>query len=417
MIHSDNQYHASCNELTKLRAALLAKEAQPLNDEWLRKVEVNCLESLIAEIEADIDHYDKLKTGVIQFAKPVLLRDLPNVLAQARIAAGLSQADLANAAGIKLQQVQRLEASDYLGSSPTQLIKISTILDVRVQEILETEQQDTSYSSSSAKSINWHEFPAHEMKNRNWFDVPGTADVFDCAKKYILDIVGPHFNTALHRRKIRASTLPDDSALLAWQARVLELARAQIEKTPDFVLDDRWLPELAALTRKSDGPKRARKLLADKGIVLVTESHLPRTYLDGAAMIAESGHPVIGMTLRFDRLDNFWFVLFHELGHVFLHLFDHQYHDFFDDNSVSEDDIEVEADKFALNNLIPEEKWNQCLSRFAVSEYAVRLDAKTLGVDASIVAGRIRHESGDYSVLSGLVGQGRIRTQFSEKSQ
>ena len=37
-------------------------------------------------------------------------------------------------------------------------------------------------------------------------------------------------------------------------------------------------------------------------------------------MMTDTGCPVIGLTLRYDRLDNFWFVLLHELGHVFLHL-------------------------------------------------------------------------------------------------
>ena len=48
--------------------------------------------------------------------------------------------------------------------------------------------------------------------------------------------------------------------------------------------------------------------------------HLPGTYLDGAAMLSAFSQPVVALTLRYDRLDNFWFVLFHELAHVFLHL-------------------------------------------------------------------------------------------------
>ena len=62
------------------------------------------------------------------------------------------------------------------------------------------------------------------------------------------------------------------------------------------------------------GPVKARELLASKGVTLIIERHLPGTYLDGAAMLAENGNPVIGLTLRHDRLDNFWFVLFHELS-------------------------------------------------------------------------------------------------------
>ena len=207
--------------------------------------------------------------------------------------------------------------------------------------------------------------------------------------------------------------------MLAWQARILEHARNCVAQAdfPSFQFDDRWLPELVALTNRSDGPRRARDLLANKGIILVTEEHLPGTYLDGAAMLSSTDHPVIGLTLRHDRLDNFWFVLFHELGHIFLHLIDGLRYDFFDDDSSkTADRVEIEADQFALNNLIPEEKWEQCLSRFALSVESVNLDAKSLGIDASIIAGRIRREQSNYRILTDLVGHGLVRSQLAEEN-
>ena len=146
----------------------------------------------------------------------------------------------------------------------------------------------------------------------------------------------------------------------------------------------------------------------------MTERQLSGTYLDGGAMLDEDGRPVIGLTLRYDRLDNFWFVLFHELGHVFLHLMGGTRYDFFDeDGTAAMDRLELEADRFALNSLIPEESWKGCLSRFAVTERAVRLDAERLGIDASIIAGRIRRERGNYTLLNKLVGQDNVRTHFA----
>ncbi|CAM5533230.1 hypothetical protein FALB51S_04259 [Frigidibacter albus] len=132
-------------------------------------------------------------------------------------------------------------------------------------------------------------------------------------------------------------------------------------------------------------------------------------------MLDHDGRPVIGLTLRFNRLDNFWFVLLHELGHVFLHLMDGLRYDFFDEEeTVGDDEVERQADKFALDNLIPEAKWDECLSRFALSEEAVRIDAKNLGIDASIIAGRIRKERGDFTILQGLIGQGQVVPQFED---
>src|SRR5208282_5053769 len=111
--------------------------------------------------------------------------------------------------------------------------------------------------------------------------------------------------------------------------------------------------ELTALTRHENGPVKARVLLATRGIVLIVERHLPGTYLDGAAMLSDDGVPVVALTLRYDRLDNFWFVLFHELGHVFLHLFDGLKFDFFDEEEgAASDELEKQADTFALDKLI-----------------------------------------------------------------
>ncbi len=132
-------------------------------------------------------------------------------------------------------------------------------------------------------------------------------------------------------------------------------------------------------------------------------------------MFGESNHPIIGLTLRHDRLDNFWFVLFHELGHVYMHLCDGPRYDFFDDEGSSAiDHIELVADRFALDHLVPEKSWDQCLSRFALSEEAVRLDANSLGIDASIIAGRNRKEQVNYTILTELVGHKQVRTQLLE---
>ena len=243
------------------------------------------------------------------------------------------------------------------------------------------------------------------------------ANPLEKAKEYFLRTAGPQYATAYHRKKMRSENAPNEYALLAWQARILERARdlATHNELSEFELNDRWIPELVRLTRKKNGAKRASQLLSEKGIALIIERHLPGSYLDGAAMLGDSDRPVIGLTLRYDRLDNFWFVLLHELGHVYLHLLDGLRYDFFDEESASDTDtIESEADQFALNALIPEDLWERCLSRFALSEEAVRIDAKNLGINPSIIAGRIRKERGNYTILRDLVGQDQVRAQFQD---
>lgn len=421
MIYSEKQYGVSNTQLAKLQDALAGAKARASDQAWLRQAEIDGLKSQIVDIEAELAEYDRLKSGQVSFSKTYSLEELPRVLVQARIASGMSQTDLAEKLGMKPQQVQRYEATDYMGASLGRLIEISKALGVKTSGSFEGPIQagGSVFAWGDADDIVWGQLPYKEMIKRKWFDLPRGANPIERVKEYFLHAAGPQFATAFHRKKMRSGNVPNEYALIAWQARILERARSKIEakEISTFQLDDRWLPDLVRLTKFKDGPKRARDLLAEKGIVLIIERHLPGSYLDGAAMLVDGERPVLGLTLRYDRLDNFWFVLMHELGHVFLHLFDGLRFDFFDEEGGNDGDaIEAEADKFALNTLVPEELWDQCLSRFALSEEAVKIDADTIGIDPSIIAGRIRKERGNYTILDDLVGRDQVRSQLEEAS-
>ena len=417
MIFSDRQHSVSKQQSAKLRDALDHALADERKHERLRKIEVKALKSQIAEIEREIADYELLKSGSFAFAESYSLADLPRTLIQARISQGLSQTDLAERLGMKPQQVQRYEATEYMSASLARLIEVADILKVRVSEsfsVVPGPAKSTLFAWSDATDVDWTRFPLQEMARRGWLQ---GNDLVEAARTYFLKEAGPQFATTLHRKKVRSGQAPNEFALLAWQARVLELARTEQEagNVGEFDLDDTWLTELASLTRDEDGPQRARKLLLKNGVTLVVERHLSSTYLDGAAMLSPVGRPVVALTLRYDRLDNFWFVLFHELGHVFSHLYTSMRLDFFDEeDSTGSDGLEREADTFALERLIPETSWKQCLSRFALTEAAVRIDAEKLGIHPSIIAGRIRKERNDYLILNDLVGAGTVRSQLLE---
>ena len=57
-----------------------------------------------------------------------------------------------------------------------------------------------------------------------------------------------------------------------------------------------------------------RSYIEKAGVCFLTIPHLAKTYLDGAAMILENQLPVIALTLRYTRIDNFLFCLLHELA-------------------------------------------------------------------------------------------------------
>jgi HTH-type transcriptional regulator/antitoxin HigA len=137
--------------------------------------------------------------------------------------------------------------------------------------------------------------------------------------------------------------------------------------------------------------------------------------LDGAAFLLHNGVPVIGMTLRYDRLDYFWFTLFHELGHIFLHLNKGLESGFFDNLDASDArQLESEADSFARSALIPDELWLSAPARFSKSLELAKAFADACGVHVSIVVGRIRRERGNYSLFREAIGEGSVRRLFKE---
>jgi HTH-type transcriptional regulator/antitoxin HigA len=160
------------------------------------------------------------------------------------------------------------------------------------------------------------------------------------------------------------------------------------------------------------GPVVALEFLRRAGICVVIEPAIPKTYLDGVTLFAWE-RPVIGLTIRFDRLDNFWFVLLHELAHVALHRDKAML--FVDDlESESADEDEREADEAALDAAITQEEWRRSPASKVRSRQAAEHLAQQLRISPSVVAGRIRRRYNDYTVLNELIGQGKVRSLFPQ---
>ena len=273
---------------------------------------------------------------------------------------------------------------------------------------------------STLEEIDPRRYPLKEMAKRGW--IPQLSDLADRAKEEILAMMekagGPETAAVPLYRKNghrRLNAKADPYALRAWCWRVLGLANENPPQadyqsgavTPEF------MQEIAHLSVSEDGPRRAQERLAQHGIALVVERHLPRTHLDGAALRLASGRPVIGLTLRYDRIDNFWFSLMHELAHVGLHMDNGEDEPFIDDLSLNvTDPLENQADRHAQDALIPPEIWESNPVRERATVLAVYDLAQEVGVHPAVIAGRVRHERGNYRLLSQLVGSGKVRRQF-----
>lgn len=264
--------------------------------------------------------------------------------------------------------------------------------------------------------------PWGEMIKRGW--VAGFAGSAKEAKATAGQLIGSVFSrpalncfgSARYRRSVRSGATMDDGALTAWTARVATIAsESKLSSTyRQGSVDAAFMDDLLGLSIMDGGPKLAVEFLAKHGIHLVIERHLPKTRVDGAAALLPDGTPVIGLSLRYDRLDNFWFCLAHELAHVALHLGKNDVGWFVDDlqSEDGHDDAEAEADVWAGEALIPASATEE-LGRVKTEREAREL-ARALSRSPAIVAGRIRHARKNYRLMTDLVGQGKVRMHFPE---
>jgi len=136
MIRNARQYRITQAQVAKLEQALArvtSGEAQPLHPR-LRQAEHDALQSQIAELREQLAAYDALRTR----KRPVLslqsFDELPRALIQARIAVGISQKELAERLGLKEQQIQRYEATDYASASLARVNAVILALGLTVRE-------------------------------------------------------------------------------------------------------------------------------------------------------------------------------------------------------------------------------------------------------------------------------------------
>jgi HTH-type transcriptional regulator/antitoxin HigA len=269
--------------------------------------------------------------------------------------------------------------------------------------------------------VEWNRFPLKEMISRGWIKAD-LSEAKDRAEELLREFFAPLGTpkiAALYMTtdSVRSARSMDKHALEAWTARVTKLASSNpppVEYKPGTVTLE-FMRDVARLSWSDSGPLLAREFLKKHGISLVIEPHLPHTHLDGAAIMVLANMPIIGLSLRHDRVDNFWFCLMHELAHVSLHYGQGVTH-FYDDLDIkhSDDPRERASDDLAGEALIPEEAWKNSPASVLRSPEAAQDLANKLRIHPAIVAGRMRHEYKSYHVLNQLVGHGQVRRLFNE---
>lgn len=273
-------------------------------------------------------------------------------------------------------------------------------------------------ASERKDNIEWSKFPIKEMVARGWVDSVTRAkkSVEEIVEGFIAGMGLKDAGVAFRRTLSGDAPTPTTKyALYAWLARVIQKTRDLDAALPQYIKEsvgEDLIKKLVQLSRFEDGPKRAVELLNTYGIAVVFEPQLKGTMLDGAALKDLNGRPIIALTLRYDRLDNFWFTIVHELVHVWKHIDDVDEAILDDLDHSTDEKREVEANRIARDAFIPRSLWKRTDAYLKPSKDSIASLAKELKIHPAIVAGRVRKEIGNYNQFSDLIGQGLVRNQF-----
>ncbi len=249
------------------------------------------------------------------------------------------------------------------------------------------------------------EFSRKELVSRGWLLNPDDLTP--------LGTIFFDLPTSNQRTLFRKTAKADENSLVLWQARARSEAEliCVTENIPAFTgLARDHLRKFAQLSVDPNTVLHLPSILAEFGIILVYVYALPGMSADGAVFHLSTGQPVIAMSLRFPRLDYFWFTLLHELAHLVLHSNQLKEPVFFDVEASEESDrIEKAANRLAKDSIVDRESWRNCAPKYDTSDRAVYSYAAEQSVHPSLVAGLLRKESGNYKRYSSIINEHDVR--------
>ena len=252
----------------------------------------------------------------------------------------------------------------------------------------------------------YEKFPVREMTKRGWV---GAADSIDVLEQQFLRYFGlKSMNDPLYTPAHAAKRSSEEvTALqLAWviAARRLALTVMVPRYQPEALRAA--LPRFHALLSAPEEARHVVKLLHECGVRFVIVETLPSSKMDGACFWLDGGQPAIAMSTRLDRIDNFWFVLRHEIEHVLCEhgkretmIFDEDLSD-----ERSEDQMEQERVANEAASVFPfsRAEFDGYIARvqpYYFSEQKVLNFAARLGVHPGIVVGKLQRRFDEYKYL------------------
>lgn len=340
---------------------------------------------------------------------------------------GLRQKDLVPILG------SRSRVSEVLGRKrplTLQMIRaLSTELGIPAELLIAEPSNNSNINTeefTTADNVDWKKFPVKEMEKRGWFYFPkeDSYTLEEKVRRFFALLNTNNCLSALYRRTFRGEQVDERTyySTLAWSARVLLKAKSieDDEPLPKFdpsKITSEILKDLARLSWFEKGPKLAVEFLSKYGIVTIIEPRLPNALIDGAAMLTEQSRPVIGLTLRIDRVDYFWFTLLHEVAHIWKHLTtsEESFIDRIDKVKFEQTQVkEKEANRIARESFIRRAIWERSAAFLSPSKQNIQELADQLHIHPAIIVGRLQFESQRYEIFRELLGEGTVRKCFPE---
>jgi HTH-type transcriptional regulator/antitoxin HigA len=255
------------------------------------------------------------------------------------------------------------------------------------------------------------ELPVSEMIRRGWLrgvdDIRNVQGVEAALCRFFGVDTVEEIEILPHAAKKTDVFAPVTPVQLAWLYRVKQIAAETLvaKYSHDAVVDA--VEKMRGLLGSPESARRVPRILAECGVRYVIVESLPGAKIDGVCFWLNSQSPVIGMSLRHDRIDNFWFVLRHECEHVL------QTHG----RAAAMLDTELEKDKAGTGDSVPREERvaneaaaNFCVLQSSLNTFIARKApffaerdilgfAKTLGIHPGLVAGQLQHKTSRYDLF------------------
>lgn len=245
--------------------------------------------------------------------------------------------------------------------------------------------------------------PLNEMIRRRWIESAFDVDVLKSRVEAFFGESLDQINSCELEYAARQGTdyvEKPTPAQRAWVRRTRVLAKAvHAERFTSSSVADA-LPKLRRLMSHAEEARHVPRVLADCGIRFLIVEHLPQTRIDGVCMWVDEA-PVIALSMRYDRLDYFWFTLLHELGHVnnrdgLTRILAPDVDLVGEKATVTnlKPEIEQAADKFASDHLINEAEMDNFIVRVKPLFSKVKIQGFALrqGVHPAIVIGQLQHK-------------------------